>query len=240
MGPGPLRAAALVISECQMGILDPATSMIPVLAAQAAERGIVAHIAELAGAFRAAGRPVVHCHIGHRADLAGMRPNSLPGALAIKHRRLIAGTPDTLPPPALAPQPADHVSRRATGLTAFYGTDLDVTLRLRSVETIVLTGVSTDVAIPGFALEAVNRGYYVRIPADCVAGTSAEAHAFMMGRLLPAVARITGSTAVLAGLGQVHDGRQREERNADDPTRLPRVARGDGGFRRVLDRRCRR
>ena len=42
MGPGGLQSAALVISECQMGILDPAASVAPALAAQAAERGIVA------------------------------------------------------------------------------------------------------------------------------------------------------------------------------------------------------
>jgi len=191
-----MRSAALVISECQQGILGDATSVTPGLARQAAERGIVARIAGLAEAFRAAALPVVHCHIEHRADLAGIRPNSLPAALTIKHRRMIAGTADTLPPPELAPRPEDHVSRRAVGLTAFYGTDLDATLRLRGVDTIVLTGVSTDVAIPGFALEAANRGYYVRIPADCVAGTSAGAHEFMMSGLLPAVSRITGSAAV--------------------------------------------
>ena len=202
MGPGGPRSTALVISECQAGILDPAVSATPALAAQAAERGIVARIAELARAFRAAGLPVVHCHIGHRRDMAGVRPNSLLGALAIKNRALIAGTPDTLPPPELAPHPGDHVSSRATGITAFYGTDLDATLRLRSVETIVLTGVSTDVAIPGFALEAVNRGYYVRIPADCVAGTSVRSYEFMMGGLLPAVARITDAAAVLASLAE--------------------------------------
>jgi len=49
MGPGGPRAAALVISECQLGILDPAASVTPALAAQAAERGIVARIAGLAG-----------------------------------------------------------------------------------------------------------------------------------------------------------------------------------------------
>ena len=93
MGPGGPQSAALVISECQMGILDPAASATPALAAQAAERGIVARIAELARAFRAAGLPVVHCHIAHRPDLAGVKPNSLLGALAIKNRTLIAGTP---------------------------------------------------------------------------------------------------------------------------------------------------
>jgi nicotinamidase-related amidase len=239
MGPDPLAAAALVISECQMGILDPATSMLPALAAQAAEHGIVTRIAELASAFRAAGLPVVHCHVEHRADLAGVRRNSLLGALVIKHHRLIVGTPDVLPSAALAPQPADHVSRRAVGLTAFYGTDLDATLRLRSVETIVLTGVSTDLAIPGFALDAVNRGYYVRIPADCVAGTSAQSHEFMMGGLLSVVARITDAATVL---GQVRDGdgMHLREGNVHEPTRLPRAARGDGGLRRVLERRCRR
>ena len=210
MGPGGPRSAALVISECQAGILDPARTRTPAIAAQVAERGTVARIAELASAFRAAGLPVVHCHIEHRPDMAGVRPNSLLGALAIKYRTLVAGTPDTLPPPELAPQPGDHVSRRSTGLTAFYGTDLDAALRLRSVETIVLTGVSTDMAIPGLALEAVNRGYYVRIPADCVAGTSDQSYEFMMSGLLPAVARITDAAAELALLAGLAAGEQKE------------------------------
>ncbi|MGD0699005.1 MAG: cysteine hydrolase [Trebonia sp.] len=208
MGPGGPRSAALVISECQRGILDPAASGLPALAAQAAERGIVARIALLASAFRAAGLPVVHCHIAHRPDLAGLKPNSLLGTLAIKNHTMIAGTPDALPPPELAPHPGDHVSCRTTGITAFYGTDLDATLRLRSVETIVLTGVSTDVAIPGLAIEAVNRGYYVRIPADCVAGSSDQSYQFMMGGLLPIVARITDADAVLASLAELAEGEQ--------------------------------
>jgi hypothetical protein len=48
MGPGGPQSAALVISECQTGILDPAGSVTPALAAQAAERGLVARIAALA------------------------------------------------------------------------------------------------------------------------------------------------------------------------------------------------
>src|ERR1700733_6089107 len=98
MGPGGRHSAALVIGECQAGILDPAASVTPALAAQAAERGIVARIAELAGASRPAGLPVVPRHIAPRPDLAGVSPNSLLGALTIKNRTLIAGTPDTLPP----------------------------------------------------------------------------------------------------------------------------------------------
>jgi hypothetical protein len=61
-------------------------------------------------------------------------------------------------------------------------------------------------AVPGLAIEAVNRGYYVEIPADCVAGTSAESYDFMMGGLLPVVARITDSAALLAGLAELPEG----------------------------------
>jgi nicotinamidase-related amidase len=187
----------LVISECQCGVLDPDLAVFPALAEEAARRGLLARIQDVAHAFRSAGLPVFQCLIEHRPDMAGMIPNSLPGALAIKHRRMLAGTPDVAVPPPLSVAPSDIVSSRATGLTAFYGTDLDAMLRLHGVRTLVLTGVSTDMALPGLALEAVNRGYYVVIPEDCTAGTPG-AHRFMIDGLLSAVARITTAEQVIA------------------------------------------
>src|SRR5699024_7717053 len=157
----------LVISECQRGVIDPEISGMPSLAEQAAERGIVDRIAGLAQEFRRASLPVVHCTIEHRADMVGMRPHSMLAARAIKRGRMVAGTPDVEEPAPLVPEPADVISCRVTGLTAFYGTDLDAMLRLQQVETLVLVGVSTNVALPGLALEAVNRGYYVVVPEDC-------------------------------------------------------------------------
>ena len=43
-------------------------------------------------------------------------------------------------------------------------------LRSAGIRTVVLTGVSVNIAITGAAIEAVNRGYTVVIPTDCVAG----------------------------------------------------------------------
>jgi nicotinamidase-related amidase len=188
---GFLPNPALVISECQRGVIEPGRSVIPGIAEHAAERGIVERIAALAEVFRRSGRPVVHCTVEHRPDLAGVRRNSLPSALAVKHRRMIAGTPDVEVPEPLAPRPEDIVSSRSVGLTAFYGTSLDAMLRLRGIETIVLTGVSTMIALPGLAFEAVNRGYQVVIPEDCTAGSSADAHTFMVQNVLSTVSRLT-------------------------------------------------
>ena len=109
---------------------------------------------------------------------------------------MIAGSPDVEVPPAIAVKPDDFVSARCTGVTAFYGTNLDSILRLNRVETIVLTGVSSNVALPGLAMEAVSRGYRIVIPEDATAGISAVSHAFMFENLLSVLGRISTTSEV--------------------------------------------
>lgn len=196
-----LEHSALVISESQRGILDRELAVFPGIAEHAASRGMVDNIARLADAFREAGRPVVHCLIEHRDDLAGVLPNSLLGAMTLKSRRMIAGTPDVEVPEAIAPRPGDFVCSRAVGITAFYGTDLDATLRLQDIDTIVVVGVSTNIALPGFVMEAVNRGYALLLPEDATAGSTPEIHRFMVDNVLTFLARVTTTQDVIDRLG---------------------------------------
>lgn len=196
----PYPSPALIISECQRGILEPERSVSPGLAAMAAARNVVGRTATLATEFRARGLPVVHCIIEHRADFKGMRPNSYLGAMSLKHRSMTVGSEDVEIPADLGPEQSDIVSSRATGLTAFYGTDLDVMLRLENVATLVLAGVSSNIALPGLALEAVNRGYSVVLAEDCTAGSSPETHEFMVSNMLTLLARITPAVDVISRL----------------------------------------
>ncbi|WP_216693556.1 cysteine hydrolase family protein [Dietzia psychralcaliphila] len=200
MSDAPYPSPALVISECQRGILDPERSVSAGLASMAADRDVVGRTAGLAAEFRARGLPVVHCIIEHRADLKGMRANSYLGAMSLKHRSMSVGSDDVEIPAELGPEPGDIVSSRATGLTAFYGTDLDAMLRLENVATLVLAGVSTNIALPGLAIDAVNRGYSVVLAEDCTAGSSQEAHDFMVSNILTLLARITPAVDVISRL----------------------------------------
>lgn len=200
MSSHPYPAPALIISECQRGILDPARSVAAGLAHAAHEREIVARTAELAAAFRSRELPVVHCIIEHRKDGKGLRANSYLAAKALEQGSMTAGTTDVEIPAELGPEPGDIVSSRATGLTAFYGTDLDAMLRLQRIETLILAGVSTNVALPGLALEAVNRGYSVVLAEDCTAGASPEAHEFMVANLLKLLARIAPAADIIGRL----------------------------------------
>ena len=193
-------APALVISECQRGLLDPPPGAFSGLAEQAAVRDLVTRTAELAQAFRSRALPVVHCIIEHRSDQMGMLPNSYLGSLALRDRLMVEGTRDVEIPAELGPEPTDLISSRATGLTAFYGTNLDAMLRLQGVQTLVLAGISTNVALPGLALEAVNRGYTVILAEDCTAGTTADGHEYMVQNMLRMLTRVTPAADVIGRL----------------------------------------
>src|SRR3546814_13811768 len=54
------------------------------------------------------------------------------------------------------------------------GTDLDPILRNLGVRTIVVTGVSVNVAITNLVIDAVNPGYSVVVPRDAVCGIPRE------------------------------------------------------------------
>jgi len=199
-GLEPGRRVALIINEMQRGTVDAGLTDFPGLAEQAASRGIVAAIAALADTFRAAGLPVVHAHIAHRPDYADLPLTSLIMARSKRNGRQQEGSIDAEPMPGLEPQAGDIVHHRGYSLIAFHGTDLDTRLRHMGIDTLVITGVSTNIAIPGLALYAADMGYQVVVPEDCIAGASAETHAFVVANLLPLYANLATRAQVVEAL----------------------------------------
>lgn len=199
-GLEPDRKPALVISECQRGILDPTLTTLPGLAVQAAERGILARIAAVADAFRARQLPVLHVHIGHRPDFAGCAVTSPLMGASRKAGKMVAGTPDAEAMPEVVPADSDIVCSRRSGLAMWYGTDLDSMLRNEHVDTLVMVGVSTNVALFGGSLGGVDRGYQVVIPEDCTAGGTPDTHQFMITNSLPLLATMTNAATVIESL----------------------------------------
>jgi nicotinamidase-related amidase len=200
------QRAALLVNECQRGILDPELAGLGGLAAQSAERGIAARIAELAAVFRAAGAPVVYSTIVTREDRKGSAASCLLLAKLLKDGAVTEGGEGADILPELRPEPGDFVVRRMQGLTPFHGTELEPLLRNLGVQTVVVTGVSTNIGVPGACLEAVNRGFQVVVPEDCTAGAWPEAHEFQVRHTLPLLATVTTSAraaeAVRAAAGR--------------------------------------
>lgn len=197
-GLEPGRKPALLISECQRGVIERGMTDFPGLADQVEERGIVPRIAALAQQFRAKGHPVIHLHVAHRPDYADLPKTSLIVARSIKNQRMRLGTAEADAVAALAPQASDILHSRTFSLLAFNGTDLDAMLRHRGIQTLVLAGVSTNIAINGLAVCGSDLGYQVVVAEDCTAGASAETHRFMVSNALPLYSTVTDSSTIMA------------------------------------------
>lgn len=202
-GLGQGERAALLISECQRGVLEAGLSPFSTLAEQAAERGIIERIGRLAAAFRASGLPVFHLHVAHRPDFADVPVTNVILARSVKQGRMRLGTPDVEAVAGVEVHEGDVLHARGFSLVAFHGTDLDQQLRNRGVTTLVLCGVSSNVAVSGTALCGSDLGYQVVIPEDCIAGATAESHAFMVQQSLPLYATLTHSDDVMTALASV-------------------------------------
>ena len=190
------QKAALLISECQRSMTDPTDSAVAALNQQVNARAILPKIASLAQLCRAHGVPVVHCTIVLMPGAKAFSNNCLLSSMVLKSGELVQGHPKSAIAPELTPHADDIVSQRCHGMTAFHGTELESILRALGVETVILAGVSTNIALPGMSTEAVNRGFNVVLAEDCTAGGTAESHAFQIKNHLPFLATLSDSPSI--------------------------------------------
>jgi nicotinamidase-related amidase len=88
-------------------------------------------------------------------------------------------------------EPTDVVLTRTHGLNPMSGTDLDAVLRNMGVTTVIVTGVSVNIAITNLVMEAVNRGYDVVVPRDAVCGVPANYAASVIDNTISLLATLT-------------------------------------------------
>ena len=191
---------ALLINEMQKFVVDPAYAGFPALAKQVEERGIAAKISALADAFRKAGAPVFHAPVRGRQDRADVKANSLIAAMSLKGTPLPPGDPRQDYVAGCEAKEGDFEIERTSGLIAMLGTQLDTLMRRMGIETVVVTGVSTNVGVPGNVITAEEMGYHVLVPEDCIAGSDPDTHRAIVDNQLRMVARIVESEDIIAAL----------------------------------------
>ncbi len=67
--------------------------------------------------------------------------------------------------------------------SAFSGTDLDIRLRERRIDTVVLTGVLSDICVLHTAIDAYNLGYQIEVVSTAIASITEEAHHFAINHM---------------------------------------------------------
>ena len=75
----------------------------------------------------------------------------------------------------LKPAPGDIIIEKRM-MSAFFGTDLDITLRERGIKRLIITGIRTEFCLLKTVLDAFELGYEVIVPSDACASPSEEGH----------------------------------------------------------------
>jgi len=83
---------------------------------------------------------------------------------------------------------------------AFYGTDLDLQLRRRGINTIVLCGVSTSIGVDTTAREAYQRGYNQIFSIDAMAASTKEEHDYVCKYIFPKIGKIRTTEGIVLSL----------------------------------------
>lgn len=181
---------ALVIIDLQKMILARDTK--PHSADQVVDRN-----AKLADAVRSAGGLVVCVHVSFSPDFQDRLTQTT-------DQPAIGGTPqpgyDEIAP-ELKPAAERTITVRKRQWGAFHGTDLDMQLRRRGIDTILLTGISTNIGVESTARSAYEHGYQLYLVTDAMACMSVEEHDHTIKHIFPRIGHVCSSDEVMGRLG---------------------------------------
>lgn len=176
---------ALVLIDLQEGIL-------PFAGGPHSADDVVSRAAKLADSFRSNNSPVILVRVGWSKDF-GDAPKQEVDAAA--HGALPENWWDY--PAALGKQESDlQVVKHQWG--AFYGTDLELQLRRRGIDTIVLGGISTNIGVESTARNAWELGFNLVVAEDICSAFNTEQHNSSVNWIFPRLGKVRQSADIIA------------------------------------------
>lgn len=193
----PRRTAVLAV-HWQVDVISPEGVFGKVFAPAVAASGIVPRTKSLLAAARRAGARVVYVNVLYFPGYAGhIRNNALFNAV-VDQGGFIRGTPGVEVVPELRPESGD-ITVEHSRISAFFGNDLTTMLIGHGIETVIVTGVATNVAIDHTVRDAVQLGYRTILAEDCCCSSSPDYHEAALKTLRVLATGIAQADELIAG-----------------------------------------
>jgi nicotinamidase-related amidase len=144
--------------------------------------------------------PIFWVRVERRPDRADVVDNLIDAPAYAWHAPnppIVAGSYAAANVDELPVQPADQVINKPR-LNPFTYTDLDLQLRARHVNTILLGGYSTNLGVESCARTAHDLGYDVVVISDCCFNVDRDLHEFALSRVLPSFGRVMTSEQAIS------------------------------------------
>jgi len=197
-----LDRVALLMIDYQVGLCVGGPSCVaPPLADQVEARAVLRSAAEVLGAARRAGVLVVHVRLAFDSAYV-LRTNRTARFDRYPTERLLQyGDEGAQFVPELEPDGEPVVTKG--WVNPFIGTPLLSALTVHGIETVVLGGVATNLAVESAVRHAADCGLQPVVVEDMCASTRPDLHEFAVEHTLPMFARVVSSSSILSTFAPV-------------------------------------
>ncbi|MCL6732245.1 cysteine hydrolase family protein [Streptomyces neyagawaensis] len=151
---------------------------------------------------RAADIPVIYVVMGLRPGDRQVSPRNKVMANVLRAGLFTEGAPGTEIHDDVAPRQGDVVVTKRRG-SAFSGSDLDLVLRARDIDSLVLTGIATSAVVLSTLWHAIDLDFGLTVLADACLDTDPEVHTMLTERLFPQWADVVTVEDWLKVIGQM-------------------------------------
>ena len=188
----PVRSAVLS--------MDYQSAIVSVYAGDQQEK-LLSRAASVLTQARRYGMAVIHVQVGFRPNLPEISPRNLLFS-AIKnsprHQQLFQGAAGAIHS-AVAPQGDDIVITKHR-VSAFTGTDLEIILRAKEIDTLIMFGIATSGVVLSTLLQAADADYRLLVIKDYCADLDQELHASLVDKLFVRQATVVSAREFMDAL----------------------------------------
>jgi nicotinamidase-related amidase len=177
-----MASQALLVMDVQNSIVSRFTS----------DTEYLPRMAKAIDAARAAGVPVIYVVVGFRPGFPEISPkNKTFGALKAATGAASLATAEAFQVHESVAPREDEVVVTKRRVSGFAGSDLDVVLRAKGIDTLVLTGIATSGVVLSTLRQAADLDFGLVVPADGCLDNDEEVHRVLIEKVFARQAEIT-------------------------------------------------